>query len=105
MADNPLRQLPSVSQVLDAPALADALAAHPRHAVVAAVRVELASLRERLGSGEGVDGQSAADAVAARAAARLTHDLRPRLRVVINATGIVLHTNLGRAPMAEAAAR
>src|SRR5207237_273566 len=41
----------------------------------------------------------------ARAAARLTREARPKLRPVINATGVVLHTNLGRAPAAEEAAR
>ena len=38
-------------------------------------------------------------------AERLGRDLRPRLCPVINATGIVLHTNLGRAPIAEEAAQ
>src|SRR5206468_2147356 len=49
--------------------------------------------------GEEMDGQLSAEGVASAAAARLRHNLRPRLRRVINATGIVLHTNLGRAPL------
>src|SRR5207244_4056325 len=40
-----------------------------------------------------------------RVAVRVTRELRPRLRGVINATGIVLHTNLGRAPIAAEAAQ
>ncbi len=43
--------------------------------------------------------------MAVRVARRLERESRPRLRPVVNATGVVLHTNLGRAPMAEAAAR
>src|SRR5262249_41883427 len=71
--------------------------------IVAAVRDELAAAREHLKNGD----RSVPDAelVARRAAERLGREQQPKLRRVINATGIVLHTNLGRAPMAEGAAR
>ncbi|HZT83289.1 MAG TPA: L-seryl-tRNA(Sec) selenium transferase, partial [Gemmataceae bacterium] len=105
MADNPFRQVPSVNEVLEAPPLRDQLGQHPRELVVAAVRRELDDLRNRLKQGETFDGQDGAEALAARALARLGRELRPKLRRVINATGIVLHTNLGRAPMAEEAAK
>ena len=65
----------------------------------------MADLRERLGRGESIDGAADVEAVAARAAGRLEREQRPKLRRVINATGVVLHTNLGRAPMADEAAR
>ena len=42
---------------------------------------------------------------AARVIARLGQEFQPKLRTVINATGIVLHTNLGRAPIADEAAK
>src|SRR5262249_43971865 len=71
---------------------------------VAAVRAELDGLRDRLKRGE-ADGLADLEAVAARVVERLGREHRPRLRLVINATGIVLHTNLGRAPVAEEAAR
>ncbi len=98
---NPFRDLPSVNEVLQ---LVNA-PEHSHEQMVAAVRQELAELRRRLGSGESADGEATAKAIAARAAARLVREMRPRLRPVINATGIVLHTNLGRAPVAEEAAR
>jgi L-seryl-tRNA(Ser) seleniumtransferase len=72
--------------------------------IVEAVRAELAEIRTRLGRGDSQDANLVPETVAARVADRLERDLRPRLRPVINATGIVLHTNLGRAPMAEQAA-
>ncbi len=102
---NPFRNLPAVNDVLATPALRDALTLHPRDAVVAAIRDELGRLRGRLGQGEAVDGEADAEELAGRVVARLAHELRPKLRIVINATGIVLHTNLGRAPTAESAAR
>jgi L-seryl-tRNA(Ser) seleniumtransferase len=102
MTANPYRNLPSVTQVLAAPAARAADAPRPR--LVEAVRAELADLRRRLRAGDLPNGELTADAVAARAAARLAADLLPTLRPVVNATGIVLHTNLGRAPLAEAAA-
>lgn len=104
MTDNRYRNLPSVNEVLDAPAVRALKPAHAHDVVLAAVRAELAELRQRLGKGEGVDGEAAAEALAARVVARLSRELRPRLRTVINATGIVLHTNLGRSPTAEEAA-
>jgi L-seryl-tRNA(Ser) seleniumtransferase len=103
--DNPFRSLPSVNTVLDLPAVQ---ALQPRHAhdlIVAAIRQELDEARKRVSQGESLDGQMDADAIAGRVERRLTKELRPKLRRVINATGIVLHTNLGRAPIAEEAAR
>src|SRR5262249_40661707 len=100
---NPLRELPAVNAVLDAPALASIRTDYSQEQLVAAVRDELAAAREHLRNGD----KSVPDAelVARRAAERLSRELQPKLRRVINATGIVLHTNLGRAPMAEEAAR
>lgn len=105
MSDNRYRNLPSVNEVLEAPVLRALEAGHAHDIVVAAVRSELAELRKRLGNGGVLDGECAAVALAERVVARLSRELRPRLRRVINATGIVLHTNLGRAPTAEEAAQ
>jgi L-seryl-tRNA(Ser) seleniumtransferase len=105
MSTNPFRDLPSVNEVLAAPAAQALAGAHAHEVIVGAVRLEIAELRQRLARGERIDGQAGPDALAARVAERLGRELRPKLRAVINATGIVLHTNLGRAPVAEEAAR
>jgi L-seryl-tRNA(Ser) seleniumtransferase len=100
---SPLRNLPQVERLLGEPALAASLAEHPRAIVVEAIREVLAAERRRLRR----EGGPAADppALAARAAARAAAAARPQLRRLINATGVVLHTNLGRAPLAPAARR
>src|SRR5262245_34628962 len=105
MTDNPYRNLPSVNDVLAAPAAAPLVRDHGHAQAVAAVRAVLTELRGQLQTGAAADGELAPDAVAGRAAAHLGRQVRPKLRPVINATGIVLHTNLGRAPLAESAAR
>jgi L-seryl-tRNA(Ser) seleniumtransferase len=102
---NPFRSLPSVNEVFDAAPVRALAGEHAHDLIVAAIRAELTELRQRIGRGESIDGQADVEAVAARVARRLGQELRPRLRPVINATGIVLHTNLGRAPVAEAAAK
>src|SRR5262245_54763825 len=96
-----LRSLPAVETVLHEPALADALARVPRPLVVEAVRAEVALERARLANGRAARTPAPdASALAARAAARALAGARPALRRVLNATGVVLHTNLGRAPLA-----
>jgi L-seryl-tRNA(Ser) seleniumtransferase len=87
------RDLPSVDSLARSPGLEHL----PHHAAVAAAREALAEAREEIAAGEDPgDVESRAVALAARIEA-------PRLRRVINATGVVLHTNLGRAPLAPAA--
>ena len=89
--DDPRRALPSVDAALAHPGIAELLQRHPRGQVVDAVR---AAIDDRRRSGSVVD-----DLVA-----DVAHRLRPSLRRVINATGVILHTNLGRAPLASRAA-
>jgi L-seryl-tRNA(Ser) seleniumtransferase len=89
------RQLPSVDRLLREPAVAELLAAAPRGAVVQAVREAVDAARRLRG---GAPEDWAAD-IAERLARRTARTLLP----VINATGVVLHTNLGRAPLAPAA--
>ncbi|MBI1799632.1 MAG: L-seryl-tRNA(Sec) selenium transferase [Candidatus Eisenbacteria bacterium] len=98
-----LRNLPAVEALLGHAALARALERLPRPVVVEAVRAELADARARLTR----EGGAAPDpaALAAQAARRAEQAARPQLRRVLNATGVVLHTNLGRAPLAEVARR
>ena len=102
---NPFRQIPSVNDVLAADAVTALLEKHAHEQVVSAIRMELDDLRGRLANGEPVNGQPQVADIANRVSERLNKELRSKLRLVINATGIVLHTNLGRAPVAEAAAR
>ena len=100
-----LRSLPSVDRVLSEPALSAALEQWPRSQVVDAVRAELDSARALLGAGNGAATAFAPADIAESARHALNGQLQPSLRRVINATGVVIHTNLGRAPVSEAAAR
>ncbi len=92
-----LRNLPSVDDVLREPRAAEAIARHGRPFVVAAIREALAAARD---GRETVDG---AAVLADRAAAAADRAAQPSLKSVVNLTGTVLHTNLGRALLAEAA--
>jgi len=96
-----LRQLPSVDACLAHPAVAALLAAHPRSSVVESIRVVLEAWRATLSDGGAAvpDLEALARDIAAAVAARE----RRTLRRAINATGVILHTGLGRAPLSEAA--
>lgn len=99
-----LRRLPAVDELLAGPGVRQALAVYPRWAVLAAVREVLAERRERLRqapeAGERLlDRAGIESAVLAAASGKGQLSLRP----VVNATGVVIHTNFGRAPLARAA--
>jgi len=91
----PCRAIPAVGRVLEA--LGDSLDI-PRPVVADLVRQKLASLR----AGTGIP---SFDAIVNDLQAQLTQLSRSRLQPVINGTGIVLHTNFGRAPLAPKAVR
>jgi L-seryl-tRNA(Ser) seleniumtransferase len=93
---NPLRAVPSVERLLRHEAAAALVQQHRRERVVEAVRLVLADLRETLVRG----GQLPSDELLLeQSAIRLASP--PRLEAVVNATGVVLHTNLGRALLAD----
>ncbi|NTX55821.1 L-seryl-tRNA(Sec) selenium transferase, partial [Myxococcus sp. CA039A] len=95
-----LRALPSIEQLLRRPSLEPLLAGVPRARAVSALRLAVERARARLLQGEP---RSFEDADVGEALSTLA---TPGLRPVLNATGVVLHTNLGRAPLApEAVAR
>ncbi len=96
-----LRRLPAVDALLNHPAIASLLADYPRSEVVHAVRAVLDERRLALRGGRPAALDTPALALDIRE--RLYERARPHLRRVINATGIVLHTGLGRAPLAREA--
>jgi L-seryl-tRNA(Ser) seleniumtransferase len=99
--DPALRALPSVDEILKSDAAALAIAQFGRPAAVAAIRQSLDAARAALRGGKAVSSQSAT--IANTALAELTAASRSSLRPVFNLTGTVLHTNLGRAVIAETA--
>jgi L-seryl-tRNA(Ser) seleniumtransferase len=95
---DPRRALPSVGALLESDALRTLLTQAPRPIVADAVRAALANARQA------PDEAPPSDAAwAERVAAHIEARVRPSLRAVLNATGVVLHTNLGRAVLADAA--
>ena len=95
-----LRQLPSVDRLLGLEPAEALIEAYGREQVVDALRRALEGAREEVMSGEPVpDGE----ALTSRAAERLESLVAPTLRPVINGTGVIIHTNLGRAPLSAAA--
>jgi L-seryl-tRNA(Ser) seleniumtransferase len=96
-----LRDLPSVDHLLNQPAVASLMEDYPRAELVHAIRAVLAERRNAIVAGAAVDIAVPGLALAIRQ--RLYRRARRSLRKVINATGIVLHTGLGRAPLPDEA--
>src|SRR5213082_2776833 len=105
---NPLQpgpaDIPSVDRLLNARAFQQLLAQHGRTQVVAALRTHLDSLRHAALEGALARASLTDEVIAAAVDTTLAEAARPRLRPVFNLTGTVLHTNLGRALVAEEAA-
>jgi len=100
-----LRVLPKVDRVLLHPRLLARLETWPREVVTRVVQEELEGMRTavRAGGTHPEDREGALEQVVRAADARLVALGKPSLRRVLNATGVVLHTNLGRAPLSERA--
>jgi L-seryl-tRNA(Ser) seleniumtransferase len=99
-----LRQLPSVDEVLRSPEISALAGSGGAAAVTEATRAVLANLRGEILEGN-LDGNGVELALSGIAGAienQLAGALRYSLQPVINATGVILHTNLGRAPLGEA---
>ncbi len=96
-----LRRLPAVDHLLNQPAIASLLEDYPRSELVHVIRAVVEERRQSIQAGRGVALDVPTLALEIRQ--RLYQRTRPHLRRVINATGIVLHTGLGRAPLAEEA--
>ncbi len=95
-----LRQLPSVDRILNAPALQALMPFYGHRLVVKAIRRTLDAIREEVRAGSELP---TPEEVVARATVYLHEHLAPTLKPVINATGVIIHTNLGRAPLSAAA--
>jgi L-seryl-tRNA(Ser) seleniumtransferase len=97
-----LRTLPSVDDLLGRPRVAALFETAGREMVTGVARKVLEDLRSALKS-NAPSAPIDIDEVAARVAATVNAALQPSLRRVINATGVILHTNLGRAPLSAGA--
>jgi len=99
-----LRDLPSVDRLLGHPKVGPLLSRFRRDYVTAQCRHILNELRHALRQGGAVDATALEDdAIVARLTGRLEQGQAPALTRVVNATGTVLHTNLGRALLPQAA--
>ncbi len=94
-----LKNIPKVDKVLAMPVVRESLSNHPRPLVLRAVRQALEALREDLR--ENKVASLSEDVLISRFSTELAALTAVRLRRVINGTGVVIHTNLGRSPLAE----
>jgi L-seryl-tRNA(Ser) seleniumtransferase len=95
-----LRRLPSVDRMLKQERVEEMIRKHGRPLTVAAVQDALGTARQAIHEGQDCPGSAR---LAHEIGIRLAELLRPSLYPVINATGVIIHTNLGRAPLSLAA--
>ena len=95
-----LSRLPSVDKLLSHPSAGTLVSSFGHALTVDALRAALDDARQRIRAGESAP---ETDALVESASARLEEWVTPRPRPVINATGVIIHTNLGRAPLSDEA--
>jgi L-seryl-tRNA(Ser) seleniumtransferase len=103
MSPNPLRNIPSVNELLEYPALRKLVDRISHNVVVSTVRTVLDEVRNEVQNAASEMTLPSVSELAERIARRVLEVERPKLQPVINATGILLHTGLGRSPLAEEA--
>ena len=99
-----LRDLPSVEELLQTKTAAELIARYGRPLTLTAIRETLDKIRARFSSGQ-ITALPLYDLILTQTEALLSSWIKPTLRLVINATGVILHTNLGRAPLSDATIR
>lgn len=97
-----LKDIPKVDRILEWPHVKALLAEHPRPVVLRAVRHVLEQLRSEVARGAAGDSAVAPETLSVRIGRELTTAGAASLRRVINGTGVVMHTNLGRSPLPAA---
>jgi len=97
-----LKRIPKVDRVLEWPEISQLLGRHPRPEVVKAVRGCLDYVRDQI-LGDASESVPDRDGIITAIASELARRGSRSLRAVVNATGVVIHTNLGRAPLANEA--
>ncbi len=100
MTSEKLRQLPSVDRLLGEETVRELVATYGHRQMVDALRETLDAVRDEVRAGADVPGVAP---LVARAGVFLRERLLPTLRPLINGTGVIIHTNLGRAPLSAAA--
>ncbi len=95
------RHIPAVDRVLAHPAMAPLVQRYAEELLKRIVRRALDDLREDIRKGSAGEKDCALDAVTARIDGLAKASLRGKLRTVINATGVIVHTNLGRSPLSD----
>jgi L-seryl-tRNA(Ser) seleniumtransferase len=95
--------IPSLDRLLNDPAFAPLIARHARTQITDALRSELEQLRRRAHAQELCSDDLIPHAIAGNVDSSLARSTRPRMRAVFNLSGTVLHTNLGRALLSDAA--
>lgn len=99
-----LRDLPSVDELLHTKAAAELIARYGRPLALSAIRETLETVRAKFLSGQ-ITVLPLHDLILIQTSALLDSWLKPTLRAVVNASGVILHTNLGRAPLSDATIR
>jgi len=98
MIQEKLRQIPSVEKILQLPELQSAIDEFSHPLVAATVKQVVEMIREEIKKGK--DSISTAE-ILQKVKGIIAEETSPALKVVVNATGVILHTNLGRAPLDE----
>jgi L-seryl-tRNA(Ser) seleniumtransferase len=95
-----LRKIPSVDQLIKTEIVTDCISEYGRPLTLRAIRKVLEEVRSRYSDGDPIPGQ---EDLLNRVIGKLASWTAPTLQPVINATGVILHTNLGRAPISSSA--
>ena len=97
------RKIPSVDRLLNSPELIEISSKYPRNLILRAINQVLGEVRENIEKIDGIEspGELKLEEVSKKVVDRVKLLSRPSLKPLINATGVIVHTNLGRSILAD----